>query len=55
MAGSSEKLVQKIEVLTERAGAEIKGKLSQTDADQRYLGIQAKAVTASQADTATSA
>lgn len=55
MAGSSEKLVQKIEALTERAGAEIKGKISQADADQRYLGIEAKAVSASHADTATSA
>lgn len=45
-----------------RIGAECKalyaglsGKLSQSDADQRYLGISAKAVSASQADNATSA
>lgn len=51
---STSELVSKVETLTQRVGTEIKGKLSQSGADQRYLGIEAKAVSASHADTATS-
>lgn len=51
-----------LEAVATRIGAECKAlyvglseKLSQSDADKRYLGINAKASSASQADNATSA
>lgn len=62
MSEASSNFVSLLVATATRIGAECKAlyeslseKLSQSDADKRYLGISAKAASASQADTATSA
>lgn len=62
MSEASSTFASLLKALAARVGAECKalysalaGKLSEADADERYLGINGKAASASQADTATSA